>query len=638
MRSTALLLGACNVLYWVSCTNAFENLVVHEDRMNIPQGWTKRGKAQPALSLPLRIGLKQQNLDQGEELLYDISNPASSNYGKHLTQEQVVDMFAPAEETVSSVISWLLQAGIERSDISLSKGKNWITTDITVAKAEQLLKTRYYVYDDGKGQNHIACEQYQIPSELSANVIDLVLPTVHFDVKLSLSTPRSARKRENSSFTNETHGHIPTSGTGLHNCANLTTLDCLYSLYDIPSSLLPASNNSYGIVEYSTAGYRPEDLDLFFSTYKPEQVGQRPHLNSIDGGYPQQQQEDLYDNTEPDLDLEYAMALVYPQEVTLFQVGDMVEGASYNNYLDAIDGSYCTYDGGDDPQGDRPYPDPQPGGYNGTEACGTFPPTHVISSSWSLAEDLPPHYMIRQCHEYMKLGLQGVTILYPSGDYGVAGLGKRYLQPDGESLTNGTYGRFLPLFPGDCPFVTTVGATQVIPGTDLATALAKGMQPEMACEVDIYSGGGFSNVFSMPAYQAEAVSHYLTQYPPPYGADRFNTSGNSRGLPDVSANGALYNVAVDGSFQPVSGTSAATPVFGSVIALINGERLKLGKKPVGFINPVLYAHPYILNDVTEGNNPGCGTSGFEAQPGWDPVTGLGTPNFKKMLTLFLNLP
>lgn len=160
----------------------------------------------------------------------------------------------------------------------------------------------------------------------------------------------------------------------------------------------------------------------------------------------------------------------------------------------------------------------------------------------------------------------------------------------------------------------------------------------MACEVDIYSGGGFSNIFSMPAYQAEAVSHYITQYPPPYGADRFNTSGNSRGLPDVSANGALYNVAVDGSFQPVSGTSAATPVFGSVIALINGERLKLGKKPVGFINPVLYAHPYILNDVTKGNNPGCGTSGFEAQPGWDPVTGLGTPNFKKMLTLFLNLP
>ncbi|KAL9489828.1 hypothetical protein ACSS6W_002105 [Trichoderma asperelloides] len=513
-----------------------------------------------------------------------------------------------------------------------------MTANVTVSKAEQLLTTQYYFYDNGNGRNHTACEQYHLPSDLSANAIDLIFPTIHFDAKLSLTTSVQEKKRENGSFSNKTQGHLPPGGTGLHNCANLTTLDCLYSLYAIPSSSLPASNNSYGIVEYSTDGYRPEDLDLFFSTYKPELVGQRPHLNSIDGGYPQQQQEDVYDNMESDLDLEYAMALVYPQEVTLFQVGDMVEGASYNNFLDGIDRPYCTYDGGDDPQGDRHYPDLQPGGYNGTEACGTFKSTHVISSSWSLAEDLPPHYIIRQCHEYMKLGLQGVTVLYPSGDYGVAGLGKRCLKPDGESLTNGTYGRFLPLFPGDCPFVTTVGATQIIPGTDIAAALAEGKQPEMACEVDIYSGGGFSNIFSLPPYQAEAVSHYLTRYPPPYGADRFNTSGNSRGLPDVSVNGARYNVAVDGSFQPVSGTSAATPLFGGIITLINGERLKLGKKPVGFINPVLYAHPEILNDVTQGNNPGCGTRGFEARPGWDPVTGLGTPNYEKMLALFLDLP
>lgn len=98
----------------------------------------------------------------------------------------------------------------------------------------------------------------------------------------------------------------------------------------------------------------------------------------------------------------------------------MVEGASYNNFLDGIEKSYCTYDGGDDPQGDRHYPDLQLGGYNGTETCGTLQPTYVISSSWSFAKDLPPHYIIRQCHEYMKLRLQGVTALYPSADYGEA--------------------------------------------------------------------------------------------------------------------------------------------------------------------------------------------------------------------------
>lgn len=50
------------------------------------------------------------------------------------------------------------------------------------------------------------------------------------------------------------------------------------------------------------------------------------------------------------------MSLVYPQKVTLYQVGDLVEGASFNNFLDAIDGSYCSYEGGDDPTQDAVYP------------------------------------------------------------------------------------------------------------------------------------------------------------------------------------------------------------------------------------------------------------------------------------------
>jgi tripeptidyl-peptidase-1 len=59
---------------------------------------------------------------------------------------------------------------------------------------------------------------------------------------------------------------------------------------------------------------------------------------------------------------------------------------------------------------------------------------------------------------------------------------------------------------------------------------------------------------------------------------------------------------------------------------------------VGFINPVLYANPGVLNDIKKGNNPGCGTDGFQAVKGWDPVTGLGTPNYGKMLSLWMGLP
>jgi tripeptidyl-peptidase-1 len=75
-----------------------------------------------------------------------------------------------------------------------------------------------------------------------------------------------------------------------------------------------------------------------------------------------------------------------------------------------------------------------------------------------------------------------------------------------------------------------------------------------------------------------------------------------------------------------------------MIALINDKRLEAGKGPVGFINPVIYANSQAFNDITVGNNAACNTDGFNATIGWDPVTGLGTPNFPKLLEVFMGLP
>lgn len=118
---------------------------------------------------------------------------------------------------------------------------------------------------------------------------------------------------------------------------------------------------------------------------------------------------------------------------------------------------------------------------------------------------------------------------------------------------------------------------------------------------------------------------------------RYN-NGSMRGYPDISANGANYVIAVDGGLALVYGTSASAPVVGSIITLINGQRAKAGKTAVGFINPVLYANPSAMNDIKTGSNPGCGAAGFTAVSGWDPVTGLGTPDYKKLLKVFLALP
>jgi tripeptidyl-peptidase-1 len=117
------------------------------------------------------------------------------------------------------------------------------------------------------------------------------------------------------------------------------------------------------------------------------------------------------------------------------------------------------------------------------------------------------------------------------------------------------------------------------------------------------------------------VSNYLTNHPPPYKS--YSTTGdvnigagggiynrNGRGYPDVSAIGDNVLIFNMGAPTLIGGTSAAAPVFASILTRINDERLKAGKSTVGFVNPVLYAHTGAFHDITTGNNPGCNTNGF----------------------------
>ena len=138
------------------------------------------------------------------------------------------------------------------------------------------------------------------------------------------------------------------------------------ALYNFTNGTLALS--SYGIVEYTPQAYIQTDLNIFYTNLARQiKNGTGPIVDLIDGAIVQQTTKSFDDNGESDLDLEYAIALgkrysylcsdllytdislVYPQNVTLYQTGDTVEGASFNNFLDAIDASYCTYDGGDNP-------------------------------------------------------------------------------------------------------------------------------------------------------------------------------------------------------------------------------------------------------------------------------------------------
>lgn len=342
-----------------------------------------------------------------------------------------------SQDTIAAVTSWLVESGIQPQQFSLTPGNSWVEVDATVAEAEKLLQTEYFIYDHEFGASHIACQSYNLPQDLSAEHVDIILPSIHFDAKLSL--PRSKRALDttqpvpglsNSSDSKNVGtfgGSLPKPGEQVNvqalqldtsTCDKYIVPDCLRLLYSFGNGTL--SGSSYGIVEYTPQAYLPADLDLFFKNFSSGLQGQRPIFDSIDGGVLQTQVESFNYNGESDLDLEYAMALVAPQKVTLYQVGDLVEGASFNNFLDGIDASYCTFEGGDNPTYDATYPDVSSQGYK-SQDCGKYSPASVISTSYGYNEvDLSPAYEQRQCAEYMKLGLQGLTVLYSSGDNGTS--------------------------------------------------------------------------------------------------------------------------------------------------------------------------------------------------------------------------
>jgi tripeptidyl-peptidase-1 len=278
-------------------------------------------------------------------------------------------MFAPDSDSIDAVKAWLFESGISDDDIKLSPGKNWLKFDATVEAAEALLKTKYQVYEhEETGQPHVACESYSVPAELRDH-IDIITPTLHFDVtptKHVQSRKLAPQKRDTPTAPGDNKSWQPKQGKvigstdtvgpstdaaqvtfSLANCNTYITPDCLRALYNLPNGTL--DNSSYGIVEYTPQAYLQSDLNEFYLNLQREiPSGTGPTVDLIDGAVVQTANQSFDYNGESDLDLEYAISLVYPQTVTLYQVGDEVEGASFNNFLDALDASYCTYDGGDD--------------------------------------------------------------------------------------------------------------------------------------------------------------------------------------------------------------------------------------------------------------------------------------------------
>jgi kumamolisin len=222
----------------------------------------------------------------------------------------------------------------------------------------------------------------------------------------------------------------------------------------------------------------------------------------------------------------------------------------------------------------------------------------VISISWGAAER---NFTASAKHQYeaafQAAAALGVTVLAATGDNG--------------SSDGVTDGKPHVDFPSAAPSVLACGGTRLV-ATNPTTIASETVWNDGPTGPGA-GGGGVSNFFAKPAYQAGT--------PVPHSPTGFA----GRGLPDVSGNAdpfSGYNVVVGGQRQVIGGTSAVAPLFAGLIALLNEGA---SPRKVGLVQPKLYATPGTCRDVTQGNNDYSGTlTVYKAGPGWDAASGLGS--------------
>lgn len=587
-----------SILQLLPAARAEDNVVV-ESLAQVPEGWTRLADADPAQMIRLRISLRQPNLGLFEQTLYAVSSPSSPRYGKHLKRDELRDMMKPHEASTAAVLQWLDDAGIPQALVD--DDSDWVNVATTVRNASALLSADFAVYgQDGTEVKKVRTLKYSVPEHVREH-ITMVAPVIRFGQAKPLRSIIDSIQRAESSIQ---ASDIPNPDLNVAACNRTLTPECLRALYKVGSyQATPTNRSLFGIAGYLEQYAKYNMLEKFQSTYAPYTLDSNFSVVSINGGL--NDQASKADSVEANLDIQYGLAMSYKTNITYYTTGGRGPLVPELDQPDPNDIS------------NEPYLD-------FLEFMTKLPdselPQTLTTSYGEDEQSVPREFAIKVCNMFGELGVRGVSVFFSSGDDGP---GRSCQTNDGKNTT-----RFLPTFPAACPYVTAVGGTRYV-APETAAALA---------------GGGFSDIFARPSYQDAAVTKYLGILGGRW-AGLYNPAG--RGFPDIAAQAYSYHVFDEGDDLLIGGTSASSPVVAGIFSLLNSARLRAGLPPMGFVNPWLYETGFKgLTDITLGGSRGCaGTArtglpspkvpyaSWNATEGWDPVTGLGTPLFDKLLEL-----
>jgi MYXO-CTERM domain-containing protein len=533
-----------------------------------------------------------------DALVAAVQDPTSPAYHHWLGADEYANRFGARPADIARVSRWLASQGL------LVDGPSRIGTRLgfrgTTGQVEAAFHTEIHDYLVA-GKSHFAMAiAPSVPTELA----DVVLGLHGFH-----------------DFRPQAPKHPAPQYKDTQGALTLAPSD-FATLYDT-KPLLAAGTNGAGVnlVIVGQTYYAPSDIAGFRATFDPGYAGTLTDV--LVPGTGTSAVNDQGDEVESSLDLEWSGAVAPGAHIVFVYTGNDTDNYSVG---DAV--AYAIE------QGDALVP-----GGGGAQ---------IISESYGGCELQVPVQADIDGEIASAANLEGITYVAASGDDGAAAC-----------LVFGVGGLYTT-YPGSMPGITAVGgsefpaAAQASPFfvADVAAAYPQtnGVSLEAAWNDSVapaYSatgqggagggGGGASTIFPKPLYQIGLTPN-----------------DGARDVPDVSFTASLanvgYEVEANGKVLPVGGTSAATPSFAGVLAIVNQAVIaKGGAAGLGNVNPTLYAlsksAPTAFHDIVTGNNdvpctpstdPQCPSSGtyggYEAGPGYDQATGLGSIDVNNLVT------
>lgn len=547
---------------------------------------------------------------QDREALKDAQlDPASPSYHQWLTPEQYAARFGASADTIARTKAWLASQGLEVGEVSpLGARVNFAGT---VAKVQEAFRTEMRQYRVGDKLHYAMSSAPAVPSELADAILAIhnthdfyPRPAFHgFQVAPDATCPAG-------------DPYCKANGLAPPDWANIYDVTKLYAG---GVSGTPIDGTGVTIAIVGVADIAQSDLNAFRTRYGlPAATITKtlvPNTGAAQGANGA--------GIEAILDTEWAQGIAKKASINY-----VFTGANDGNVDDA---TYYAIEHNVAPILSE--------SWGGCEANLTAADADVVETLGSAAN------------------LEGMTYLAASGDSGAAG------------CIRGNLGGLYVGIPAAYPGVTSVGGTEFPTGSLTftgGTATGYSTSEEVWNESNNPNaqggvgagGGGISILFPRPAYQSTTPTCTMVGSFPVSGI----TAANMREVPDISFaaagqnNGIFIECTVDAAAGdcsatggapvviPIAGTSASTPAFAGVVALMN----QLAGGRLGNVNPLLYAlnksSPTAFHDIKTGNNevqctpgtdPGCATSklyGYASATGFDCTTGLGSLDVANMMT------